>query len=242
MLSLERQNEIREAYRLANPGWRPATELYADLVRGELRPESRLLDLGCGRGGLVEQLDHALERIIGLDPDLLSLREHRLALARPTMARVNGASQRLPFAAGSFDVVFASWVLEHMAEPALDFREIGRALRPGGAFVFITPNKRHPLISLNRFSGRIGSVQDRLVGRLYGREAVDTFPAYYLANSRKQIEALAGEAGMEVAELLAVPDPTYLAFRPALFRLTRQIEGRLAADRAIHLVGMVKKF
>ena len=50
MLSLERQNELREAYRRANPGWRPATEVYADLVRGRLSGQARLLDLGCGRG------------------------------------------------------------------------------------------------------------------------------------------------------------------------------------------------
>jgi hypothetical protein len=36
MLSLERQNELRDQYRQLDPGWRPATEVYADLVEYRL--------------------------------------------------------------------------------------------------------------------------------------------------------------------------------------------------------------
>ncbi len=241
MLSLEQQNRLREAYRRANPDWQPATEIYADWVRATLQPQHRVLDLGCGRGGLVEQLNHSLDHIIGLDPDFASLREHRLAQARPPMARINGASLRLPFAAASYDLAFASWVLEHMAEPAIDFAEVGRALRPGGAFIFITPNRRHPLVGLNRLTGRLGGLQDRLVERLYGRKAADTYPAYYRANTRPELRQLAQIGGMELVEFLAIRDPTYLAFRPALFRLASQMENRLSAERAIHLVGLARR-
>ncbi|MFW6098202.1 MAG: methionine biosynthesis protein MetW, partial [Chloroflexota bacterium] len=80
MLPLDRQNTLREQYRRRHPQWRPATEVYAELVRQNLRPDSRVLDLGCGRGGLVEQLEHPLRLIAGVDPDHRSLREHRLPL------------------------------------------------------------------------------------------------------------------------------------------------------------------
>ena len=241
MLSLDRQNELREAYRQAHPGWRPATEVFASWVREALQPGSRVLDLGCGRGGLVEQLGHPLDQVYGLDPDLLSLQEHRLAASEPPLARVNGSSSHLPFAAAVFDVAYASWVLEHMADPAMDFREIGRVLRPDGVFVFITPNKGHPLIGLNRFTSRFGGLQDRLVEGLYGRQAADTYPAHYLANSPEQIIQLAQAAGLLLEKIIAVPDPTYLAFRPALYKLTSRLEGWLPASRAIHLVGVLKK-
>ena len=65
MLSLDRQNKLREQYRQMHPTWRPATEVFADLVRAQLRPESRVLDVGCGRGGLVEQLEHPLPQVVG---------------------------------------------------------------------------------------------------------------------------------------------------------------------------------
>lgn len=52
MLSLERQNALRERYRAEHPGWRPATEVYADLVRAHCRPDSRLLDVDTDTVGL----------------------------------------------------------------------------------------------------------------------------------------------------------------------------------------------
>jgi SAM-dependent methyltransferase len=232
MLDLERQNRLREQYRAHNPGWQPATERFAALVRQHLTAESRVLDIGCGRGGLVEQLAHPLAQVIGVDPDRHSLAEHRLPLPRAV-----ALSRRLPLPDGAVDVAYAAWVLEHVADPAADLREIRRVLRPGGVFVFITPNRRHPLIQLNRVTGRLTRIQTTLVSRLYGRAPEDTFPAYYRANDPAALPALARLAGLQVATVEAIPDPTYLAFTPALFRLLIRLEHLIPASRKLHLVG-----
>jgi SAM-dependent methyltransferase len=234
MLNLERQNELREAYRRLQPGWRPATEVYAQTVRRLLPEDGRLLDLGCGRGGLIEQLDQPLGQVVGVDTDFGSLREHRLALPRS-----QATGQALPFARASFDLVIASWVVEHLAQPQDDFREIGRVLRPGGAFVFLTPNKRHPLIRLNRLAGRLGYLQTRLVAALYGRAAADTFPAYYRANTAAAVRRLGATAGLELHALNTVPDPTYLAFNRTLFHLAHRFDSRLPQGWQLHLVGVL---
>jgi SAM-dependent methyltransferase len=241
MLSLERQNALREEYRQRHPGWRPATEVYASLVREHLRPESRVLDLGCGRGGLVEQLDHPLHLLTGLDPDFQSLREHRLAGSQPPLARVAGLSHRPPFEDGSFDLVCASWVLEHLSNPSSDLGQIARILRPGGIFIFITPNKGHPLVRFNRLIGRFSAAQDRVVESLYGRAPADTFPAYYRANDRDTLHRLALGSGLSLAELRAIPDPSYLAFNTPLFHLACWLEDRLQTDQHIHLVGRMQR-
>lgn len=234
MLSLDHQNRLREAYRAQNPGWQPATEVYAALVRGYLQPESRLLDLGCGRGGLVEQLEHPLHQAVGIDPDLSSLREHRLPLPR-----AQATSVCLPLARDSIDVAFASWLLEHLENPAADFAELARVLRPGGVFAFVTPNRRHPLALLNRLLGRAGQGQRWLVSRLYGRDSGDTFPTYYRANSRQTIAALATCHGLRLAQLETIEDPTYLAFTPALFTFAQRLGERLPAERRLHLAGVL---
>jgi SAM-dependent methyltransferase len=241
MLSIERQNALREQYRQENPGWRPATEVYAGVVRDRLRPNSRVLDLGCGRGGLVEQLGHPLLQVVGLDPDLRSLIEHRLANEKPSFPRAAAWSSRLPFADSSFDLIFASWVLEHLAHPQEDLGQIARVLRPDGCFVFITPNKRHPLTGLNRLLGRLSSFQDRFVQRAYGRAPGDTFPAYYRANTASKLQHLAQASNMQLIELAFISDPTYLAFRPVLFSLSRRLESRLAEEKGIHLVGCMRR-
>jgi SAM-dependent methyltransferase len=234
MLTLKEQNQLREAYRARHPGWQPATEVYAALVRAQLQPHSRVLDLGCGRGGLVEQLDHPLPTMVGIDPDLDSLREHRLPLPR-----AQATSSQLPLPDSLIDVAFASWLLEHLPQPARDFAELARVLRPGGAFVFVTPNRRHPLAVLNRLLGRAGQAQRWLVSRLYGRAGGDTFPAYYRANSPETIARLAHENDMRLARLEAVEDPTYLAFTPALFALAQRLGERLPPSRRLHLTGVL---
>lgn len=236
MLSLDRQNALREQYRALNPEWRPATEVYADLVRQNLRPSARLLDLGCGRGGLIEQLDHPLAQAVGVDPDWQSLREHRLPLPRAA-----ATSEALPLAAGCIDVAFASWLLEHLERPSLTMAQLARVLRPGGVFVFITPNKRHPLSGLNRMLGRFARLQGALVARIYGRAGADTFPTYYRANTAEDLRQLAAAHGLELITLQAIADPTYLAFTPALFRLMIWFEAKLSADRQLHLVGCLRR-
>jgi len=238
MLSLERQNELREKYNQQRPDWQPATEFYAELVRSRLEPESFVLDLGCGRGGLVEQLEHPRNQIVGVDPDVVSLKEHRLAGEMPLTAAL---STPLPFEDMQFDMVFASWVLEHLAQPKKTLAEVGRVLRPGGAFIFITPNKRHPLIAFNNLVNRFSKLQDELVRLFYGRAATDTFPAYYRANTSGDLRKMAAELGMTLVVSQAIPDPTYLALRPNWFDTAVWLEERLPQSRAVHLVGMIEK-
>lgn len=237
MLDLNRQNQWREAYRAAHPGWLPATEQYAAAVTQALRPGARVLDLGCGRGGLVEQLPSPRPWVAGIDPDLQSLREHRIA----DLPRAAAGSDALPFVAERFDLVVAAWLLEHLDRPSRTLSEVARVLVSGGRFVFITPNARHPLTLANRVFGRAGQWQKRLVDRAYGRAESDTFPTRYLANTPRQIEALAATAGLRVVSLTCIADPSYVAFTPALFRLMSAVDDRLPRDRGIHLVGVLEK-
>lgn len=237
MLSLEKQNRWRDAYRLSHPDWRPATEVFATYVRRELKPESRILDLGCGRGGLLEQLTHPLSRAMGIDPDYISLREHRL----PRLPRAVALSDCLPIVAESFDIVTGSWLLEHLADPARTFSAASRVLQPGGAFIFITPNASHPIAWLNRIAGRLGWVQGQMVARIYGRAGDDTFSTFYRANTPAVIDGLARGAQLNLETLELIPDPSYLAFNRLLFNGMSAIDDRLPARRRIHIVGVARK-
>lgn len=236
MLSLDQQNRYRQLYRAQQPGWQPATELFAAAVAERSSLTSRVLDLGCGRGGLVEQLEPR-PHVIGIDPDIASLATHRL----PDLPRAAAYSHALPFEGSVFDLVYATWLLEHLDFPERTLAEVGRVLRPGGAFVFITPNARHPLSAVNRTLGQLGRWQQALVNRAYGRAGGDTFPTRYLANTPDDLRTLAVAAGLSVTRLTAVADPTYLAFTPALFRMMAEVEAHLPADRGIHLVGVMEK-
>jgi SAM-dependent methyltransferase len=215
------------------PGWRTSNEQLEAMVRSYLTPESRVLDLGCGRGGVVELFWRDVKLAAGIDPDEPSLAER----STRGMPVVTGRGEDLPFAGESFDLIVSLWVLEHLRAPELVFSEVQRVLRPGGHFVFLTPNLRNPLLAFNRLGRALPQLQRRLVPRLYGRVEADTFPVQYRANTERAIRSLASGAGLEVAKVRVVPDPTYLAFNGLMFRASVMSDGLMPASWGIHLLG-----
>lgn len=235
MLPLDRQNAYREKYRTQTPGWRTSGEVYEALVRRYVSRPASLLDLGCGRGGVIELVHADLGLPVGLDPDLHSLREHR----QPRVRRVCGLADCLPFPAASFDLVTAAWLFEHLPSPEAAFAEVARVLRPGRQCVFLTPNALNPIVAANR---RLApALQRRLVPRLYGRAEADTFRVRYAANTAARIERLARRAGLRLSELHLVGDPTYLAFNDILYTLSAFAERLLPRGWKVHLVGVIEK-
>jgi len=44
-------------------------------------------------------------------------------------------------------MVVSEFVLEHLAHPSRVFAEAARILKIGGAFIFLTPNRLHPVMA-----------------------------------------------------------------------------------------------
>jgi len=233
VLPLSVQNAYRERYRAIRPGWKSSGDQLEAMVRSHVTARSRILDLGCGRGGVVELLWREVELAAGLDPDSPSLSEHR-AQGMPV---VRGVGERMPFVDESFDLIVCLWVLEHLKDPVEAFREVRRVLRPRGHFVFVTPNMRNPLMVANRLGKALPSLQRRLVPRFYGRREADTFPVQYRANTVEAVRGHAEAAGLQVYDLRVVPDPTYLAMNSLMFQASVMSERLLPKGWGMHLLG-----
>ena len=233
LLPLDVQNAYRERYRALRPGWRPSGDLLETIVRGYLTGRSRVLDLGCGRGGVAELIWCDVRLAAGIDPDTVSLAQHR-AVGMPV---VRGVGERLPFVGDSFDLIVSVWVLEHLEDPLATFIEVRRVLRPGGHFIFLTPNLRNPLMLMNRIGRAFPALQRRLVPRMYGRDEADTFPVRYRANTEREIRDHARGSGLRVEDLRVIPDPTYLAMNGLMFNASVMSERLMPKGWGVHLLG-----
>jgi SAM-dependent methyltransferase len=95
----------------------------------------KILDAGCGGGGMPLSLAEEAEMVVGIDP---APRFHeagaRLAKERGMrnlhFALADGMA--LPFGTGTFDLVLSHAVIEHVADAELYLREMARVLAPGG--------------------------------------------------------------------------------------------------------------
>jgi SAM-dependent methyltransferase len=232
MLPLNKQNAYREKYKRWRPGWQTSGDEFEALTRRYILPSARVLDLGCGRGGVMELFWQDVRTAVGADPDYASLAERRAKLPA-----VCCRGEALPFQPEAFDLIIALWVLEHLAQPEQVLKAIRRVLAPGGHFLFLTPNARHPLIWANRYSWAMPAVQRLLIPRLYGRAEADTFRTYYRANTPAQLSGLAARCGFEPRVMRAISDPSYLAFNELAFRLSIGLERLLPAGWGVHLLG-----
>ena len=237
MLSLDVQNEYRALYRRLHAGWCPSGEVYESMIRDVLRSNSKILDLGCGRGGIAEKLVVEGRTVFGLDKDRESLIGHRAPVVRFALS----VAELQPFACKTFDVVLAAWLFEHLAQPNVVLAEIRRVLQPGGHCIFLTPNLRNPGLLVGRVCQAFPDLQRRLVSLLYGRDEVDIFRVFYRANSALRLRRLVQFNGLSLRRLEVVPDPTYLAFNDMAFRLAMVVERMLPPSSGVHLVGLLQR-
>lgn len=174
-----------------------ARTLSAAVSRGDM-----WLDLGCGHQLLPSWvMDPARQRrlssraalLVGMDFDSSILRHPLLN------ARVVGRGEDLPFEDGTFDLITANMVVEHLEDPRQVLQEVQRVLKPGGRLIFHTPNYRYYLIRLAALTPDF--LKRRLVWWLEGRREEDIFPTVYRMNTVTQVREFAKGSGLEIESI-----------------------------------------
>ena len=181
------------------PGLESSQYAYARLVKQHVTGTTRWLDIGCGHQLWPEWIPGQPETariasmLVGLDPDEDSLRANSVV-----HHRVVGL--QLPFRDGSFNLITANMVFEHLEDPVQVLGEIRRVLSPGGVCIFHTSNSRFWQVALARHVPQ--AVKNVLVRLSEGREAKDVYPTHYRINTARAIQMLLQRARFTPDQLI----------------------------------------
>ena len=108
----------------------------ARLARGK-----RVLDAGCGAGYGAEELAQAGDSVVGIDCAAEAIEFARANYRLPNLRFEQGSCTQLPYPDGSFDLVVAFEVIEHLENWRDFLGEARRVLAASGQFIVSTPNK-----------------------------------------------------------------------------------------------------
>ena len=139
---------------LEHPDW----DLRRGLLLREVRAGVRVLDLGSGDGAFTATAAQAGAQVVGVEVAQAAVSRARASHddLEFRLVEIDGA---LPFEDGSFDVVWSSEVIEHIADTARWLSEARRVLVPGGRILLTTPahgRVRLALGGIERFSEPLG--------------------------------------------------------------------------------------
>lgn len=131
------------------------------LIAAWLPARGRVLDVGTGEGQVARQAVRAGLEVVGVDPAWAQVSVAARRGGRgATYARARAGA--LPVRSASFDAVVACLVFEHITEVDGSIAEVGRALRPGGRFIFLL---NHPLLQ----TPGSGWIDDHILEEQYWR-------------------------------------------------------------------------
>jgi SAM-dependent methyltransferase len=211
------------------------TAVEARLLERALRPGSQVLEAGCGRTTRLAAFRDRIDRLVGVDLDVEAGRANA-ALDAFVPADL---TKPLPFPDGSFDLVYANFVVEHLADPVATFREWRRVLSAGGSLLIVTSNRSNPVMAAARALPQSWRVA--IKHRSAGAADRDVFPAHYRANTPDDLATAAGDAGFDAVEVVYVGTlHRYGARIPGAGPLLRSFETALPARRRSTIVALYR--
>jgi len=177
--------------------WGEETRAFLDRIG--VMPGARVLDLGCGPGFVAFELAERVGprgEVVALDESprwIEHVEGESRRLGVSNVRAVRSRIQEADFEAGSFDLVFARWVLSFLRSPGEVVARLASSLADGGAFAFQDYN--HEGVSLFPESEGFRAVV-RATRAMYAQAGGDTWVA-------GRTGAIFREAGLETESVVA---------------------------------------
>jgi SAM-dependent methyltransferase len=190
------------------------TKKFHDSIDNSLPAQAVVLDLGCGKSDQHhrrELFKDKIQLVGGMDID------RNVEMNKDLDFVCRATAYKLPFTNQIFDLVWADYVLEHLSTPTVTFNEVFRVLKPGGCFVFRTPNLGNYVAIIAK---TVPSKFYKTFLNIGGRNSEDAYPTYFKANRLKDLTYFAKKEGFRIQTVSFVDGgPSYLEFFFPLYLL-----------------------
>lgn len=204
---------VKKLHQRLFPHHRGGHEVYWSLLADHLKNSNTatIVNIGCGtaKRDSFRWADHkGTNTMIGVDIDKDAAQNPYIDAF--ILITADELHWNLPD--NSADFVCCRSVLEHVSQPDAFFANVQRIMKPEARFLFITPNRWHPLMILSQILPT--PVKARLLKRFMNRSEEHTFPTLYRANAGYRLRQYARRYGFSI-EMLDIREHqpnTYLWF------------------------------
>ena len=141
LIKAHADRRFRSEYDYAMFEYYRSAKVFAFLDQAGARLQGRVLDAGCGGGGMPLSFAEEADEVVGIDlVNRFGDAGVRIAHERqvPNLHFLQADGQSLPFQTGTFDWVLSHAVIEHVADARRYLRECARVLKPGGRMYLST--------------------------------------------------------------------------------------------------------
>jgi SAM-dependent methyltransferase len=204
--------------------------------------KNRILDAGCGKRSILSFFD-GIENFSVVGCDIISdIKESSFDYDELAVASI----ENLPFKENSFNVVIATFLIEHLTNPYNAFAEIFYAMKPGGFFVFVTPNLLNYTIQIANISKKNSFIHRSLRYMVLGKTRYyDNPPVYYKCNLGHKLEKTLTDTGFNKIELSYVGNASfYFKHIPVIHAISKigdRITNRIGRNLKSVLLGVFQK-
>jgi SAM-dependent methyltransferase len=227
------QDAWMDRFYRSRPGWIDGTTAFHALCRDAAPDGAKILEVGSGPSNSTSAFLSTLGEVHGIDVD----EEVHGNVHLTSSAVIDG--NRFPFADASFDLAVSNYVVEHVSDVSAHLAETCRLLRPGGRYLFRTPNLWHYVALASRALPHRAHKRVANDLRNLPADSHEPWPTVYAMNTPRAVRRHATRAGFEVERLdMVEKEPSYgMIARPLFFafmtyeRIVNASE-RLAAFRA----------
>jgi 2-polyprenyl-3-methyl-5-hydroxy-6-metoxy-1,4-benzoquinol methylase len=208
----------------STPGWCERRErsvgMQLAMLARFVTPETVFLEIGAGDCALSRRIARSVERVHAVDVTDSVVGKEPFPLNMTLALSLDGI--QMPVAAGSIDVAFSNQLMEHLhpEDAEAQLRAICGALKPGGVYFCITPNRLYGPCDVSQHF-------DDVATGLHLREySARELRALALAAGFSRVRFYAGGRG----RMVQVPYAAVAAFESLLESLPSRLRKRLAGS------------